>query len=182
MQENLTIARPYAQAAFEVAQLAGAVAEWDRALQLLAAVVADADMRRVIHDPGVSKERIAELIDAVSTAAGSTLPAQVLNFVRVLLNAGRLNLAPEIARGFAAHHANLDNVANIEVSTAFPLDEATETRIASTMHERLGKEVRLSQTIDSTLIGGARVKVGDLVFDASLRGGLSQLANVFNLK
>jgi len=182
MQENLTIARPYAQAAFEVAQLAGAVAEWDRSLQLLASIVADADMRRVIHDPAVSKERIAQLIDAVSTAAGSTLPHQVLNFVRVLLNAGRLGLATEIAEGFSTHHANLDNVANVEVTTAFALDEAMQARITNTMQARLGKEVRLSQTIDSTLIGGARVKVGDLVFDASLRGGLSQLANVFNLK
>lgn len=182
MQENFTISRPYAQAAFEVAQLAGAVAEWDRSLQLLATIVADAEMRRVITDPAVSKERIAELINAVSTAAGLALPAQVLNFVRVLLNAGRLGLMPEIAQGFTAHHANLDNIANVEVMTAFPLDDATQARFAKSMQARLGKEVRLSQTIDSTLIGGARVKVGDLVFDASLRGGLSQLANVFNLK
>ena len=74
------------------------------------------------------------------------------------------------------------NVAQVQVLTAFPLDAATESRIASAMQTRLGKAVRISQTIDSSLIGGAKVKVGDMVFDASLQGGLSQLANVFNIK
>ncbi len=73
-------------------------------------------------------------------------------------------------------------MAQVQVLTAFPLDAATESRIASAMQTRLGKAVRISQTIDSSLIGGAKVKVGDMVFDASLRGGLSQLANVFNIK
>ena len=68
------------------------------------------------------------------------------------------------------------------MTSAFPLDEATRNQIATAMQARLGKEVRLSVAIDSALIGGAKVKVGDVVFDASLRGGLSQLANVFNIK
>ena len=182
MQENLTIARPYAQAAFDVAQASNAVAEWEHALQLLAAIVADGDMRRVIGSPGLSKARIAELVAAVSQAAGLTLSAPVKKFVSVLLDAGRLPLMPEIAHGFAVHHSNVDRVAEVEVMSAFPLDEATRNRIASAMQARLGKEVRLSVSIDSALIGGAKVKVGDVVFDASLRGGLSQLANVFNIK
>jgi F-type H+-transporting ATPase subunit delta len=179
MQENLTIARPYAQAAFEVAQADGAVGDWDQSLSFLALVVNDADMRRVITDPAVSKGRLLELISAI---AGDSLLPKVRNFVRVLLDAGRLQIAPEIATAFAAHRATLDNVAQVQVLTAFPLDAATESRIASAMQTRLGKAVRISQTIDSSLIGGAKVKVGDMVFDASLQGGLSQLANVFNIK
>lgn len=182
MQENLTIARPYAQAAFDVAQAGNAVAEWERALRLLASIVADGDMRRVINSPGLSKSRIVELVVAVSEATGLALTGQVRKFVSVLLDAGRLSLMPEIAHGFAEHHANADRVAEVEVTSAFPLDEATRKQIAHAMQARLGKEVRLSVAIDSALIGGARVKVGDVVFDASLRGGLSQLANVFNIK
>lgn len=182
MQENLTIARPYAQAAFDVAQGSNAVADWERALRLLAVIVADNDMRRVINSPGLTKSRIAELVVAVGESAGLVLGAQVKKFISVLLDAGRLSLMPEIAQGFAAHHANVDRVAEVEVTSAFPLDEATRNRIASAMQARLGKEVRLSVAIDSALIGGAKVKVGDVVFDASLRGGLSQLANVFNIK
>lgn len=182
MQENLTIARPYAQAAFDVAQAAGAVTDWERSLDLLSGIVSDPDMRRVINSPGLSRDRIAELVGAVSASAGLPLAKPVHNFVRVLLDAGRLNLMPEIALGFAAHHANVEKVAEVQVTSAFPLDEATQRRIVQSMQTRLGKEVRLSVTIDSALIGGAKVKVGDVVFDASLRGGLSQLANVFNIK
>ena len=87
MQENLTIARPYAQAAFDVAQASNAVAEWERALRLLAIIVADSDMRGVINSPGLSKSRIVELVVAVSEGAGLALTGQVRKFVSVLLDA-----------------------------------------------------------------------------------------------
>ena len=178
MQENLTIARPYAQAAFDTASEAGAVPQWDAALQRLAAVVHDADMRRVIVDPSVGKDRLLQLLFAVL----GELPALFSNFVKVLEGAGRLAVVPEIAQAFAARRAAAENIADVEVVSAFPLDADLEQRIAAAMRARLGKEVRISQHVDPSLIGGARVKVGDMVFDASLRGGLTQLANVFNLK
>lgn len=179
MQENLTIARPYAQAAFETALEAGAIVQWDEALQLLGAIVGDPAMRRVILDPGVSRQR---LLDLLFDLGGQRFGGAIGNFVKVLVGARRLDIAPEIAQVFAERRAAQDNVANVEVVSAFPLDATQTERIGSAMRKRLGKDIRISQTIDQTLIGGARVKVGDMVYDASLRGGLSQLANVFNLK
>lgn len=179
MQENLTIARPYAQAAFDTAREAGAIAQWDEALQLLGAIVGDSAMRRVILDPSVSRQR---LLDLLFELGGQRFSGIFGNFVKVLVAAHRLDIAPEIAQLFAQRRAALDNVANVDVVSAFPLDAAQTERIGSAMRKRLGKEIRISQTIDQALIGGARVKVGDMVYDASLRGGLNQLANVFNLK
>lgn len=179
MQENLTIARPYAQAAFDTALEAGAVAQWDDALQLLGTIVDDSAMRRVILDPGVSRQRLTDLLFDLG---GARFAGKIGNFVKVLVAGRRLDIAPEIAQVFADHRAAQDNVANVEVTSAFPLDAAQTERIGNAMRTRLGKEVRITQTIDEALIGGARVKVGDMVFDASLKGGLSQLANVFNLK
>ena len=179
MQENLTIARPYAQAAFETALEAGTITQWDEALQRLGAIVDDAAMRRVILDPAVSRQR---LLDLLFDLGGQHFTGVFGNFVKVLVAARRLDIAPQIAQVFAERRAAQDNVANVEVVSAFPLDAAQAERIGSAMRKRLGKEIRISQTIDQALIGGARVKVGDMVFDASLRGGLSQLTNVFNLK
>ncbi|MSQ68760.1 MAG: F0F1 ATP synthase subunit delta [Gammaproteobacteria bacterium] len=179
MQENLTIARPYAQAAFDTAQEAGEVAQWDAALQLLSRIVRDPDMRRVTLDPGVAREQILALIFAV---IGPTVPPGFRNFVNVVAQARRLPMVPEMATVFTAQRARQDNIADVEIVTAYELDAATEQRIVQAMRTRLGKEIRISQTIDANLIGGARVKVGDLVFDASLKGALSQLANVFNIK
>lgn len=179
MQENLTIARPYAQAAFDTAQEAGEVAQWDAALQLLSRIVRDPDMRRVTLDPGVAREQVLALIFAVT---GPTVPSGFHNFVNVVAQARRLPMVPEMATVFTAQRARQDNIADVEIVTAYELDAATEQRIVQAMRTRLGKEIRISQTIDANLIGGARVKVGDLVFDASLKGALSQLANVFNIK
>lgn len=179
MQEKLTLARPYAQAAFEAACEAGAVEQWDAALQLLGAMVEDAQVARLLTDPAVGRDRLVELLLGV---AGDRFPAQFSNLVRVLADARRLDVAPQIASVFAERRAARDNVAHVEVVSAFPLDAATELRIAGAMQQRLGKEIRITQTIDPALIGGARVKVGDVVYDASLKGGLSQLANAFNLK
>ena len=178
MQENLTVARPYAQAAFDTAADAGAVPQWDAALARLAAVVVDADMRRVIVDPAVGQSRLLELIFSVL----GDLPPLFGNFVKVLASSGRLTVVPEIAHAFSARRAAADNVADVEVISAFPLDAELEQRIVAAMQTRLRKDIRITQQIDPNLIGGARVKVGDMVFDASLRGGLTQLANVFNLK
>lgn len=178
MQESLTIARPYAQAAFDTASEAGVVSQWDAALQRLAAVVNDADMRRVIVDPSVGKDRLLQLLFAVV----GDMPSLFANFVKVLAGAGRLAVVPEISQAFAARRAAAENVADVEVVSAFPLEPELEQRIAAAMRSRLGKAVRITQHVDPGLIGGARVKVGDMVFDASLRGGLTQLANVFNIK
>ncbi|MCW0191700.1 MAG: F0F1 ATP synthase subunit delta [Rhodococcus sp.] len=179
MQENLTIARPYAQAAFETAREAGTVAQWDDALQLLGTIVGDAAMRRVIVDPGISRQR---LLDLLFDLGGQHFAGAIGNFVKVLVAAHRLDIAPEIAQVYAEHRATQDNVANVEVVSAFPLEPAQAERIGNAMRKRLGKEIRITHTIDQALIGGARVKVGDMVYDASLRGGLNQLTNVFNLK
>ena len=178
MQENLTVARPYAQAAFDTAAEAGAVPVWDTALARLAAMVSDADMRRIIVDPSVGESRLLGLIFSVL----GEVPPLFANFVKVLASAGRLPVVPEISQAFSRHRAAAENIADVEVVSAFPLDGDLEQRIAAAMRTRLQKEIRITQHVDPGLIGGARVKVGDMVFDASLRGGLTQLSNVFNLK
>ncbi len=178
MQENLTIARPYAQAAFEQAQADGSVAAWADALELLAQLAKSPDMQRVIGDPRIGQARIVEL---VLDLGGASFFALFRNFVKVLASARRLAVAPEIAERFAAKRADFENVANVEVHTAFPLDDAQRSRIAAAMKQRLGKEIRITEKVDPALIGGARVRVGDMVFDASLRGRLDQLAGQFNV-
>jgi len=176
MQENLTIARPYAQAAYEQALTEGQLVAWSEALAFLAGVLSDPDMRRLVHDPRVGRQR---LLDLLFELGGARFSASVRNFVKVLSAAQRLGVAGEIAQVFERHRADAENVANAEIVTAYPLAAAEESRIADAIRKRLGKEVRVRQRVDQTLIGGAVVRVGDTVFDVSLKGGLSQLANLF---
>lgn len=179
MQENLTLARPYAQAAFEQAVTEGATSSWSDALAFLSAVVSDAQMRAVISDPRVSRQR---LVDMLLELGGNRFGRTFQNFVKVLTFARRLPAASEIAELFEQHRARAENVAHAEIVTPYPLDASEETRIARAVEKRLGKAVRISQRIDQNLIGGAVVRIGDTVYDLSLRGGLNQLSNLFNWK
>lgn len=179
MQENLTIARPYAQAAYEHARAEGKLPAWTDALDLLAALVADPDMRRVIADPRIGRNSLQELLFSLG---GERFSGSFGNFVRILCAAGRLPVAAEIAQLFEQRRAEAENIANAEIVTAFPLDAAVEDRITAAIRARLGKEVKARQRIDKGLIGGAIVRVGDTVYDLSLKGRLTQLANQFNWK
>ncbi len=179
MQENLTVARPYAQAAFEHANTEGAAGEWSEALAFLSVVVADPDMRRVIGDPKVGQQRLIELLLELG---GKRFSPSFGRFVKVLGAAHRLNVAGEIAQLFETHRAAAENVAHAEIVTAFPLAASEEDNITRAVEKRLGKAVRITQRIDQSLIGGAVVRIGDTVYDVSLKGGLNQLANLFNWK
>ncbi len=179
MQENLTVARPYAQAAYEHARAEGTLSVWSDALAFLAAVVADPAMRRLIHDPRIGRERLVEMLFELG---GTRFDGSFRNFIKVLNAAQRLGISSEIALVFERQRADAENVAYAEIVTAYPLNGAEEARIASAVHKRLGKEVKIKQRVDQALIGGAVVRVGDTVFDLSLKGGLSQLANLFNWK
>ncbi len=179
MQENLTIARPYAQAAYEQAISEGAVSQWSDALAFLRQLTIDADMRRLIHDPRVARSRVVELLLELG---GDRFGKTLRNFVKVLAAAQRLDIVSEIAEMFERHQAEAGNVAHAEIVSVFPLDAAEEARLAAAVRKRLGKEVKIRQRLDSSLIGGAVVRVGDTVFDVSLKGGLAQLTNLFNRK
>ncbi|MBI2800823.1 MAG: F0F1 ATP synthase subunit delta [Gammaproteobacteria bacterium] len=179
MQENRTLARPYAQAAFERAREEGGLAAWSEALAFLSAVVADPDMRRVISDPRIGRQRLQELL---FNLGGARFSPSFQNFIKVLTAARRLGISTAIARLFEQHRADAVNVAHAEIATAYALDAAEEARIGNAMQKRLGKQVLIKQRIDHSLIGGAVVRVGDTVYDVSLKGGLNQLANLFNWK
>lgn len=179
MQENLTIARPYAQAAFAHAQGEGGVPAWSDALAFLSAAVTDPEMRRVISDPRVGRDRAVDLLLEVG---GARFVGSFRNFIKVLSASHRLGIVPEIAQLFDEQRAAAENVVNAEVVSAFELEPHETQRIASALQSRLKKEVRVTQRVERELIGGAVVRVGDRVYDVSIRGGLTQLANQLNRK
>jgi F-type H+-transporting ATPase subunit delta len=172
MQEKLTIARPYALAAFDYAREAGEVTAWSEMLAKLRIVVEKADLRALISHPRVTREQLGNIIFDVLEA---TLDDKRRNFVQILLDAERLVLAPEIAELFERYKASAEGVTDVEVISAYDMDAAQQTKIASALRERIGQDVELICTVDQTLIGGAVIRIGDSVIDVSLRGRLKAL-------
>ncbi|VAX11033.1 ATP synthase delta chain [hydrothermal vent metagenome] len=173
MAEKSTIARPYAQAAFDLAKDKNDLKSWSEMLALAAMIVSDEQVHRLIGNPEVSKDDLVELILNV---AGEGLDTVGRNFIRVLSGNGRLNVLPEIALLYEQHRAEAERYVDAEVISAFPLSDAQQQTLVDSLKNKLGRDVRLTASTDETLIGGAIVRAGDLVIDGSITGHLNKLA------
>ncbi|HHO59031.1 MAG TPA: F0F1 ATP synthase subunit delta [Thiotrichales bacterium] len=175
MAEKSTIARPYAQAAFDLAQDSNDLKSWSEMLELGAMIVSDERVNKLISNPNVSK---ASLIELILNVAGERLDKPGSNFIRVLASNGRLNVLPEIAALYEQHRAEAERYVDAEVISAFPVSDAQQQALVESLKKKLGREVRLTASTDETLIGGAIVRAGDLVIDGSVNGHLNKLAQI----
>lgn len=174
MLEKTTIARPYAEAAFEQAQDEGALKAWSELLAVLAAIVSDDQMESLAENPHVSDEQLMQIITSVT---GESLSTTQSNFIRILIDAERLMFAPQMAELFELRYLDAEGLANVEVVSAYPLDDAQRQRISEIMAKRLNRKIEIEESTNKDLIGGAIIRNGDSVVDASLRGQLEELRN-----
>jgi F-type H+-transporting ATPase subunit delta len=173
MAESLTIARPYAEAAFKLARDAGALQPWSAALARLVSVVRTDPARELIGNPRTTDAQVAALIADV---AGDLLPEQ-RSFVQVLAANERLAVLPEIAEVYEHLRNAHEGLLDARISSAFPLGDSQVEQIAATLEAKYGRKVKPSVTVDPDLIGGISIRIGDEVMDASVRGKLAQLAD-----
>jgi F-type H+-transporting ATPase subunit delta len=172
--DTTTIARPYAEAAFEVAKAEGTLDAWADGLALLGAIVDDPQVGAQIGSPNASSEQLRDLIFGV---AGEGLSEQVQNLVRLLAQNKRLSVLPDIARLFADMKTVYDGLRQLQVTRAHPVGDAERAELAARLKAHFGADVDLTIDEDPDLIGGVKVRAGDVVIDGSLRGKLERLSN-----
>ena len=175
MAENVTLARPYAEAAFQLAKAnpGAALSAWSQSLGHLAAVADTAEMRECIANPQVSADQLSKLFAGV---AGDNVSADQQNFVRVLIDNDRLGVLPEIAQLFNELKNGHEGVKDAEVESAFPLDDAAVKALVADIERKFQCKINVTVRIVPELIGGVRIAVGDEVIDASVRGKLAAMA------
>ncbi len=173
MSEPLTLARPYAQAAFSVAREAGSLGFWSELLAAAALLVRSPEMGALIGSPKLPRERLVGLMTELLGVTGS---GEAGNFLSLLAENRRLPLLPEIARHYEALRAEAEQTVKARLTSAVPVDDAARTRIAQALERRLGARIELECVVDEALIGGAVIRAGDLVIDGSVRGRLTRLA------
>jgi F-type H+-transporting ATPase subunit delta len=173
MAEIATVARPYAEAAFEAALEANALGAVNEALQVLAAIGADPRVRSAISNPRVSAAQKKELFDSV---AGSRLEEVSKNLVAVLVDNHREELIGSIALQFDELKREHERVLRARITSARPLDDQQRADIVAALEKRYGKKVEAELDVDPSLLGGARVQIGDQVIHASVRDALAQMA------
>lgn len=170
MAELATIARPYAEALFKAAQAdAPAAAQW---LDELAAIAGNEQLLQFAYNPKVTVDQVFDVIVGVAKQA---LPETGRNFLRTVIDNGRVAVLPEIAQQFR----NLTNAqlgsSDAVVYSAFDIDAAVQADLAGVLEKRFGRKLNLSVVLQPELIGGVRVVVGDEVLDASVKARLEQM-------
>jgi F-type H+-transporting ATPase subunit delta len=173
MAENVTLARPYAEAAFRVARETGRLEAWHQSLTRLAAVADDAAVRALLDNPNVDVATVTRFfVDVGSPDAG----VEEKNFVQLLAENNRLSVTAEIRDLFDDLKNDVEGVKDAHISSAFPLQGTALSDLVADLERRFHCKIQATVTIDPDLIGGVRIAVGDQVIDASVRGKLAQLA------
>ena len=181
MADKNTVARPYAQAIFEVAHADGELDHWSATLATAAQLLGNRDLVEYLGTPDFSDTQRYEFLTGLFGKAGAEKLAgsdkKGSNFLKLLFENRRVAVLPEISGHFEVLKAKIENTVDAVVTSAVPLSEAQQQEIATSLKERLGREIRITTEIDENLIGGAVIRAGDVVIDGSLRAGLEGLAN-----
>ena len=174
MAENSTIARPYAQAAFDIANAQSDLAGWSDMIALAAMVASDSNMAEAIDSPHVKDEDVVTLFLDV---CGDKLTAEGQNFIRVLAENKRLGILADIAVAYEQFRADAEGTLDAEVISAFELTDAQQQNIIASLKKRLGRDISLTTRVDDTLIGGAIIRAGDMVIDGTVTRHLDDLTH-----
>jgi F-type H+-transporting ATPase subunit delta len=171
----IQIARPYANALFELAQGEGNLAEVEQGLVAVSRLASESpDFTRFLRSPVIAADQKAEALEAILKKAGGVNPL-VANFARVIARNGRLFALTAIISVFRELAAKARGEVTAEVTSAEPLSADQLTKLAETLKQKIGKTVTLNEHVDPALIGGLVVKVGSRMIDSSLRTKLDAM-------
>jgi F-type H+-transporting ATPase subunit delta len=173
MAEPVTIARPYAEAAFRLAREQNALPAWSDALALIDTVVSEPQVAAVIAAPQVGAAQVESLILGV---IGKHLSGEARNFVQVLAQNRRLDVAAQIRASFEALRREHEGALEATVVSAMPVDDAQLKTLVTALEKKYGRTITARVEIDPQLIGGLKILVGDKVIDATVRGKLDAMA------
>lgn len=172
MAENVTLARPYAEAVFKLAREKNALAKWSEMLAFLEVVVTEPQVQSIIGNPNFSAARIEALLLGV---CGEKIDGAGRNFVQVLARNDRLRLLPEVRELFEQRKAEQEGVLEVRISSAFPMNDEQVKQLLSRLEGKYKRKVVAQVSVEPELIGGVKIVAGDEVVDATVRGKLESM-------
>ncbi len=177
MAELNTVARPYTKAAFEFSLSKGNLDQWSTMLSTAAVVASDSEMVSVLGNPALTSEQKAGVMISVCE---EYLDESGKNFIALLAENQRLGLLPKISAQFEQLKANQQKSVDVDVTTAYELDEQQQQKLTQALSAKLGRDVKLTSSVDQSILGGVVVRSDDLVIDGSVRARLAKLAEALN--
>jgi F-type H+-transporting ATPase subunit delta len=177
MSSLTTLARPYAKAAFGLAQDSNGLASWQSMLTLASRIAADETVAEVLENPLVS---VAQAVELIAGTGGEHFDAPFKAYLGVLGSNRRLSLLPEIASLFIRLKQQAEKQLQVRVVSATPLDDDQARRMSEALAKRFNCAIELDREVDPGVLGGAVIYAGDQVIDGSLRGRLDKLNNAMS--
>ncbi len=177
MAELTTVARPYAKAAFQYADEHGSLTLWSDMLAFAAAVSEQETVSSYLNNPKITSAQKAE---AVTSLCAERLNDAGKNFITLLAQNKRLPALREIMVLFEALKSAKEKRVDVLITSAFELSEEQIGKLASSLKQKLGRDISVTTAEDETLVGGVVIQAGDLVIDGSVRGKLAKLADTLN--
>jgi F-type H+-transporting ATPase subunit delta len=171
--ELVTIARPYAQAAFGLAKDKGKLAQWSEMLRFMAEVWNDDQVQLALTNPKFTKDDVEHFLLGI---CGERLDGAARNLLVLLVRNDRLSTLPSIVELYEKLREEHENIVEARVDSAFPLSDQQLAKLVVTLERRTGRKVQATVAVVPELIGGVTVQIGDDVWDASVRGQLSNMA------
>lgn len=172
MAEMRTIARPYAEAAFLIAQEENSLAHWSQSLAGLAQIASASEIAELVGNPAVPAGKLVELM----SSAVPNISKSERDMLVLMAENERISALPEVSHMFEELRNQAESVLSAEVTSAFPLSGAQVVDLTKLLEQKHGKKVKVSVAVDPELIGGVSIAIGDEVFDASVRGKLARMA------
>jgi len=173
MAEIATLARPYANAVFELAKGRKVLDDWSKQLALVAAVAAEPSVKEIIDSPASTN---LEKSNTLVRVCGDDLSREGKQFLHVLARNKRLDLLEEISTQYEALRAQEESTLEVEIVSAYALSDSERGRFSEALAHRFQREIQLTSRVDATLLGGAIIRAGDTVIDGSVRGKLEKLS------
>jgi len=171
MARRETVARRYAEAAFEIGKADGTLETWERDLATLAEALGDPGLRRLVEHPAVPFAEKEKVLKRVATGVAD----EPLKLALLMIRRGRPAAIDAMVARFGELVRRERGISLAEVRTALPLDDAQRTAVTERLRALTGDRIEINEVVDDALIGGLSVRIGDRLYDASVRSRLERL-------
>jgi len=164
----------YANAMADIALAQGAAEPAAKQLQQFGAAYAESvELRTFLASPAVGIEAKRGVLEKIVARLGAS--KIVRNFLFVLADHRRTHLIPEVIAAVLEVIRQRQGVAEAEISSAIELSAAQKKEMAATLARLTGKKIEAKYALDPELLGGAVVRIGDTIYDGSLRSRLNEM-------
>lgn len=173
MAEAITVARPYAEAVYKLAVNNQGLSEWSKMLQLAAAIAEDDGVKRLIGNPVISAKQLGEIFLEIGK---NKFNSEARNLIMLLADNKRILVLPQISQLFEQLKAQHEGVLEAKIVSAFAMEGRQLKKLIEDLERKFKRKIEAQVSIDSELIGGVKVEIGDEILDASIRGKLEAMA------